>query len=157
MDVAGPTRPLVFLAFKHNEVVNALAVRLKNELVLRGVDAYRAIDDPHPGWDLDEKINKWIARADGVVVLWSQQGSESTAVAKEYVTAKQLKKRICSVKFPDVRPPSDWSGIEYLPLKGVRFGRLGPQFNPLEWSSIVDLVARFANAAQEERRGSPSP
>jgi hypothetical protein len=144
---------VVFLAFKHNRNAGSVAARLKRDLGPRLIYAYRAIDDPHPGWLLQPRLDQWIAVSDGVVILWSQQGSASPAVVKEYDTAKSLKKRLCLVKFPDVREPHDWSGEEWLPLDGVTFGLMGARFWEPAWSNFVDTIASFAHEARGERRG----
>lgn len=158
-------RPLVFIAFSHNPVVDAIAVRIRDGLRGRGVDSYRARDDRHPGWHLQQRIDAWIARSDGVVMLWSKRGSVSPGVIAEYETAKRLGRRLCLVLFPNTSPPSDWSGIEWLDLSGVRLplqlpalglqGPLGPGFFEPQWSRMVDEIARFARRVWAERRGIP--
>jgi hypothetical protein len=155
LDAPTDDRPIVFLAFKHNRVVSRIARKVRDDLALRVVFAYRGMDDPHPGWPLQQRLDTWIQRADGVVIFWSGQGSKSPAVINERTTAKRLKKRICLIKFPGIAEPADWSGEEWLDLKGVRFGIFGPQFiNPAwnpEWSRFVDVIAGFARDARDER------
>lgn len=149
----------MFLAFKHNPRVGRITERLRGDLEGHGVYAYRAKDDPHPGWPLQQRIDTWIERADGTVIFWSGQGSKSPAVRLEYETAKKFGRRRCLVKFPDVGVPTDWGGDEWLELQGVRFNIFGivfvnPPYNP-QWSRFVEIVAKFAHEARAERQGKP--
>lgn len=58
LDLAASTddRPVVFLAFRHNRRVSRIAAKLRDDIAERGVFAYRAIDDRHPGWSLDQRL-----------------------------------------------------------------------------------------------------
>lgn len=147
---------MVFLAFSHNRVASKVAQKIRDDLALREVFAYRAIDDPHPGWPLQQKLDAWIQSSDGVILLWSELGSKSRAVNEEYRTAKRMGKRICLVRFSGVKEPLDWSGEEWLDLQGVSFGFFGPQFHDPssdpQWSKFVDVLANFAREARAERR-----
>ena len=154
----GDGPPLVFLAFRHNRIVSLEAERLRDDLVSRGVVAYRAMDDPRPGDSLPAKIERWIERADGVVLFWSSQGSESPAVRSEYEIAKRLGRKICLVKYRGVSPPSDWTETEWIEIHGVR--KVAPSrvrgppiiFVHPAWSRFADSVAAFARQARAERQ-----
>jgi hypothetical protein len=115
-------QPRFFFSFKHNELITELTGKMKQALAREGVEVYRAIDDPRPGESLRQKILDGITNTHGTVLFWSGEGSNSAFVKWEYQTAKDLGKRVCLIKFPDVPEPDGWNpDVEWVPLQGVRF------------------------------------
>jgi hypothetical protein len=124
---------------------------LRDNLNRLGIEIYRAIDDPHPGESIQNRILRAIGWADGIVILWSDMASKSAMVRWEYEQAVALGKRPCLVKFPGVDPPADWPrDMEYLQLSGVGFptglaSLISPAvFYEPAWRRFVSVIHDFA-------------
>ncbi len=112
--------PRVFFAFKHNPAMLTLTGWMRDALAARGVNGYRLVDHPVPGTDLRERAKIAIRNSAGMVLLWSQQATESVWVRAEYDYARFWGKAICLVAFPGVRKPVDWNmDVEWVDLGGV--------------------------------------
>jgi TIR domain len=146
-------RPLLFVAFSHNQNAKRIADKLKLDLRAYGVEAYRAMDDPRPGESLTEKIHGAIERSDAVVFLWTRLASESEKVRDEYRHTLATGRKPCLIRFEGVPLPDGWNeDTEWVAARGVTLHFLGPAFWPREWDSLVKLVAEFARREAARRR-----
>jgi hypothetical protein len=111
-----------------------------------GIDTYVAERTPQPGYPLWQKIETAIRRADAILVLWTQAGSQSGDIREEIGIAIGAKrtKRIIPLVQAGLTTQGSLIGLEHVPLD---IGK------PLEALSIA--VSRAIEWANKKEQGKP--
>lgn len=107
-----------------------------------GIDTYVAERIPQPGYPLWQKIEAAIRRADAILILWTQAGSQSGDIREEIGLAIGAKrtKRIIPIVEAALKTQGSLIGLEHVPLV------IG---NPLE--ALSTAISRAIKWADEEQ------
>lgn len=111
-----------------------------------GIKTYVAERSPQPGYPLWQKINAAIGRADAIVILWTDKGSQSGDVREEIGIAFGVMKteRIIPLVQTDLEIGGSLTGLEHVPLN---------KDNHIEALSIA--VSRSLEWADEKEQTKP--
>jgi len=111
-----------------------------------GITTYVAERSPQPGYPLWQKIEAAIRRADAILILWTEKGSQSGDIREEIGIAIGAKrtKRIIPLVQSDLSTRGSVIGLEHIPLDID---------NPLEALSIA--ISRAIEWADKKEQGKP--
>lgn len=143
-----PDRPRAFLA--HSErfrQVCKFADQLARDLRFRGIEVYRAREDPRPDEMIPHKLAREIEGSHALVVVWTQSAHDSEWVRREIAYARKIGRHVCLLRYRSVPLPEGWErNREWVPMSGVTFpsgvwAASGPWLTK-GYSKLVVTVAR---------------
>ncbi len=111
-----------------------------------GIKTYVAERSPQPGYPLWQKIEAAIRRADAILILWTEKGSQSGDIREEIgiVIGAKRTKRIIPLVQTRLATQGSLIGLEHVPLDID---------NPLEALSVA--VSRAVEWADKKELGKP--
>lgn len=111
-----------------------------------GISTYVAERSPEPGYPLWQKIEASIRRADAILILWTEKGSQSGDIREEIGIAigAQRTKRIIPLVQTGLATQGSLIGLEHIPLDIV---------NPLE--ALSTAISRAIEWANKKEQGKP--
>lgn len=111
-----------------------------------GINMYVAERSPEPGYPLWQKIEAAIRRADAILILWTESGSQSGDIREEIGIAIGAKKskRIIPLVQTGLTTQGSLAGLEHVPLDID---------DPLE--ALTTVVSRTLEWADKKERGKP--
>lgn len=136
----------IFISYAHED--QAAAKRIVDALAREGLDAWWDHEIP-PGRSWDEVIGGRIAKADVVIVIWSQRSVGSNFVKEEAQLAHDAGK-LLPVRIEDVEPPVGFRRVHAANLIGWR-----GQQDHAQWRSMLSEVGARLNAPMTPRPSAP--
>jgi hypothetical protein len=147
MVVKAPKRHFeVFISHSNAPEDASLLEKTMDSFSRCGIDTYVAERAPQPGYPLWQKIEAAIRRADAILILWTQAGSQSGDIREEIGIAIGAKrtKRVIPLVQAGLTTQGSLIGLEHVPLD---IGK------PLEAISIA--VSRAIEWANKKAQGKP--
>jgi TIR domain len=146
----------IFISLVHTRPLLGLVTALRTRLEPWGVDFILALEDPRPGFDVDQKSRELIDAADAALFLCSQEAPRSRRVIAEYAHATSKGKPICLLRFiqiadhPFPAPSGFDTSREWVLLRGAYLQWGGWRIDEPEFERTVELAYQFASRLRTE-------
>lgn len=135
----------VFISHSNSKKDNPLLDKTIESFSKCGIKTYIAERSPQPGYPLWQKIEAAIRRADAILILWTENGSQSGDIREEIGIAIGARKsgRIIPLVQTDLATRGLLTGLEHVPLDTN---------NPLEaLSTAVSKAIEWADKKEQEK------